>query len=131
MTPQVLVVDDDPQILKLFVQILERGGYSVVPVSSGEYVMKTLQEVPIDVVVLDLSMPEPDGFDLLKQLRACMPGLRIVVVSGYLQGALLKAAELLGATATISKTDAPRRLLPTVREILQRFPPAQRSQSVK
>ena len=120
--PTIRVVDDDRQILRLFVAILEEGGYRVQSASSGEDALKVLREVPIDLMVLDLSMPEPDGFDLLKRLRASTPGLRIVVVSGYLQGALLKAAEFLGATASLNKTDAPRLLLQTVQGILQKHP---------
>src|SRR5579872_3881901 len=119
MASRILVVDDDPQILKLFGRILERGGYSVRRVSSGQEVMPVLHAEPCDLVVLDLSMPEPDGFELLKALRAKMPGLRILVISGYLQGKLLKAAELLGATATLPKTDAPQALLETVNRLLQ------------
>ena len=53
-----------------------------------------------------------------------MPGLLIVVVSGYLSGALLKAAELLGAKAAISKADAPEALLPTVQNVLKESRPA-------
>ncbi len=119
----ILVIDDDLAILKLFGTILEDGGYSVKLSHSSGDAKKLLRQTPIDLVVLDLNMPEPDGFDLLKELRASMPGLRIVVVSGYLDGALLKAAEWLGATAALSKSDAPRMLVKTVKDILQKFPP--------
>ncbi len=119
----ILVIDDDLAILKLFGTILEDGGYSVQLSHSGGDAKKLLRQTPIDLVVLDLNMPEPDGFDLLKELRASMPGLRIVVVSGYLDGALLKAAEWLGATAALSKSDAPGMLVKTVKDILQKFPP--------
>ena len=120
--PTILVVDDDPQILALFAEILGKGGYSVRLTSCGRDALQLLREEPVDLVVLDLSMPEPDGFELLKTLRASLPGLRIVVVSGYLQGALLEAARMLGATATLSKSDAPASLLQTVRGILRGFP---------
>src|SRR5579862_7171119 len=110
MGPRILVVDDDPQILKLFGKTLERHGYSVRLLSSGRAVIPALQEEKFDLLVMDLSMPKPDGFELLKILRAEMPGQRILVVSGAMPRSLLKAAELLGATATLSKTDAPKML---------------------
>ena len=80
--------------------------------------MQVLEHQPVDLLVLDLSMPKPDGFDLLKRLRLKRPGLRILVISGYMQGALLKASEFLGATASLSKTDAPLHLLETVNSLL-------------
>ncbi len=115
----ILVIDDEASILRLFRKILEEGGYKVSVASSGREGLKIMREVPVDLVVLDLSMPEPDGFELLKSIRAALPGLRILVVSGYLDGALLNAARLLGATATLAKNDAPKLLLPTVRSILE------------
>src|SRR5579862_8531371 len=121
--PHILVVDDDPQILKLFGTILDKGGYSVVLASSGAHVMELLQAEAFDAIVLDLSMPRPDGFELLKTLRSSMPGLRILVTSGYMQGAFLTAAELLGAASTLSKTDAPVRLLAAVDNLLRKHPP--------
>lgn len=119
---RILVIDDDPQVLALFGRILEKGGYEVLLAASGKDVMTLIQQNVADAVVLDLSTPEPDGFDLLKKLRTSVPGLPVLVVSGYLQGVLLKAAELLGATATLSKTDAPKHLLQTVSDLLQAQP---------
>ena len=118
----ILVVDDDSAVLKLFGKILQRGGFSVRLTASSQEAGMMLREAPFDLLVLALSMPEAenfDGFDLLKELRVSMPGLPIVVVSGYLQGTLLKAAELLGAKASLSKTEAPTMLLQTVRAILR------------
>ncbi len=122
MKRRVLVVDDDPQVLKLFGKILEKGGYSTHLVSTGQQVMPLLSREAFDLLVLDLSMPPPDGFELLKQLRSSMPGLRILVTSGYMQGALLKAARLLGAAATLAKTDAPTQLLKSVDDLLREHP---------
>jgi DNA-binding response OmpR family regulator len=114
-----LVVDDDPQVLKLLGRILENGGYSVHLMASGKMVTEVLRAEVIDLLILDLNMPEPDGFELLKTLRIAMPGLRILVISGFLEGALLKAAELLGATATLAKSDSPEMLLSTVNGLLR------------
>ena len=115
---RILLVDDDPDILKFFKRLLDEDGHSVVAVDSGSAALCVLQAEAIDLLVLDLSMPAPDGFDLLKSLRASMPGLPILIVSGFMQGSLLKVSELLGATASLSKTDAPRLLLETVNRIL-------------
>jgi len=115
----ILVVEDDPQVLKLLVGYWLERVFSVVSVDSGTAAVKVLQNQPIDLLVLDLSMPEPDSFDLLKALRVTRPDLKILVVSGYMQGALLKASEILGATASLPKVEAPKSLLKTVVAMLQ------------
>jgi CheY-like chemotaxis protein len=120
MGDKVLVVDDDQQVLRLFSRILTKGGYTVHAEKSSKRALETLDKAgPFDLVVLDLSMPPPDGFEVLKALHTQRPGLRILVISGFLEGALLEAAELLGATATLKKTDAPRLLLQTVNHLLR------------
>ena len=97
--PRVLVVDDDPQILKLYSQILAKGGHEVRTEASGKRAFQLL-ETPeqIDLLVLDLSMPEPDGFETLKSVRAQRPELKILVTSGFLNGALLKRPRRLAQT---------------------------------
>lgn len=122
MKPQdshILLADDEPHVLRLFSRLLTREGYSVTAVDSGAAVIQVLENQTIDLLVLDLNMPQPDGFELLKSLRAKKPGLRILVISGYMQGALLRASEFLGATASLSKTEAPKMLCKTVSTLLQ------------
>jgi CheY-like chemotaxis protein len=120
MARDLLVVDDDPQILKLFSQILTRGGYRVRTEASSQRAVRALDTgEPIDLVVLDLSMPEPDGFEILKAFRAKSPELKILVTSGFIGGVLLEAASLMGASATLNKIDAPKLLLQTVDSLLQ------------
>jgi CheY-like chemotaxis protein len=122
VTYRILVVDDDPQALKLLGRILTRGGYEVHTAGSGKKGLELLDTAePFDLLVLDLSMPAPDGFEVLKEVRAARPGLRTLVISGFMGGALLTAAELMGATATLNKTDAPRLLLLMVNRLLQRL----------
>ena len=114
----IVVADDEPQVLKLFARLLQHAGYSVTTVDSGSAAIRILERDSVDLLILDLSMPNPDGFDLLKLLRASRPGLRILVISGYMEGALLRASEFLGATASLSKTEAPARLVGVVNSLL-------------
>jgi CheY-like chemotaxis protein len=118
---RILIIDDDPQILKLFAKILIQGGHSVRAENSGKGALEALHsDGPFDLVVLDLSMPPPDGFETLKTLRIRRPSLKILVSSGFLEGALLKTSEILGATASMHKEDAPKLLLQTVNDLLKR-----------
>jgi CheY-like chemotaxis protein len=116
--PRILIVDNEPLVLGLFTEILREAGYDVQAVGSGTEGIEAAQQGSFHLLVLDLSMPEPDGFEILKILRSTKPELKILVVSGFMHGALLRAAGLFGAAATMNKTDAPRLLLKTVRNLL-------------
>jgi DNA-binding NtrC family response regulator len=116
----VLIVDDDANILRLFAKILSRGGYEVHTEPSSAKVFGVLDtEGPFDLLILDLCMPEPDGFEVMKEVRSRYPALKVLITSGFLEGKLLQASQYLGATETLSKTDAPMMLLSQVNHLLQ------------
>jgi CheY-like chemotaxis protein len=117
-SPHILIVDDEPLVLTLFTTLLEKNGFAVTAVNSGDAAMEVLREEPVDLLVLDLSMPRTDGFDVLRSLRVQLPALPILVISGFMQGALLQASELLGAAASLLKTEAPGLLVETVKALL-------------
>jgi DNA-binding response OmpR family regulator len=116
-TPFVALVDDDPQIVKLLKLALEESGYEVAAMTSGATVLSLIEKRVPDLLILDLNMPEPDGFDLLKTVRAEHPYLRMIVMSG-LEGPVLEAAGFLGATATLEKPFEPDAMVRQVREVL-------------
>src|SRR5579863_6544486 len=96
-TQNILVVDDDRQVLRYLKTALEHGGYSVTATTSGKQALAGIETSVPDLLILDLNMPAPDGFDLLKAFRSKFPYLRVMVISGYMKGALLEAAGILGA----------------------------------
>jgi len=114
----ILLVDDEPQIVRYLKKALEEAGYSVTAATSGKHALASLRTPVPDLLILDLNMPPPDGFDLLKAVRTDLPYLRTLVISGYLDGALLKAATLLGAVATLEKPIVAEALVAKVREML-------------
>lgn len=116
--PYVLVVDDDLQIVRMMKKALETAGFEVLMVTSGKAALDAVRRRRPDLLVLDLNMPEPDGFEVLKIERSQFPYLRILVISGYLNGALLEAAKLVGAIDTIQKPFEPGTLVTKVRELL-------------
>jgi DNA-binding response OmpR family regulator len=66
---RVLVVDDDDDIRLLLEELLRGAGYGVETAEDGRAALRTFHEHPCDLVVLDLSMPELDGFETLERLR--------------------------------------------------------------
>ena len=120
MDHTILVVDDEPQVRTLCRTIieLENPGYVVVEASSGKEALAVIKETPFDLIILDLSMPDMDGFDFLKAVRDEVPKLKIICISGFMGGTMLHTARLLGATATLGKPFKPLLLLSLVYEVL-------------
>jgi CheY-like chemotaxis protein len=123
--PCILIVDDEPQIRRLFRNILEEVGYSVKEAGNGVAALRAVEDEFFDLVVLDLSMPEMDGFEFLRAVRNELPHVGVLVISGFMGGAMLSAAEHLGADATLEKLKAPERLLTTVCQVLDGYFQAQ------
>jgi DNA-binding response OmpR family regulator len=119
-TPYILIVDDDKQVVRYLKDALAESGYAVTATTSGRNALDSIRDRMPDLLIVDLNMPEPDGFDFLKMRRAKYPYMRILVISGYLGGALLEAARIFGAIATLEKPVAAETLVAKVRELLGR-----------
>jgi two-component system, cell cycle sensor histidine kinase and response regulator CckA len=86
---RVLVVEDDGEVATLARRVLSQAGYDVTVASNAEQAMLTLlaQSGEIDLLLADVVMPGLSGTDLAEALRARQPGLRVLYVSGYFDGA--------------------------------------------
>jgi CheY-like chemotaxis protein len=116
--PSILVVDDNSQVLGFFKRVLENYGYSVTALSSGTEALSVVQTGAFDLMILDLSMPEVDGFEVLKSVRSRVPDLKVLVVSGLMDGSLQSATELYGAACALGKPVRPKLLLEAVHRLL-------------
>jgi diguanylate cyclase (GGDEF)-like protein len=79
MRTQILVVDDVPDNIKLLSLELSDHGYEVVPAHTGAQALALVRERPMDVILLDISMPDLDGIEVCRRLKAD-PGLRAIPV---------------------------------------------------
>jgi CheY-like chemotaxis protein len=80
--PYILVVDDDPQGLRLLSRVIEDAGLPVVGVASAKLAISICKERRPRVVVTDLDMPDLNGLGLARQLTAAHPRLPIVLITG-------------------------------------------------
>jgi CheY-like chemotaxis protein len=118
--PIILVVDDDSRDRELFRVNLERAGYEVLEADSGHEALDALMNTRVDLTILDLSMPEMDGLEVLRAAQY-MPKPKILVVTGLpsvFGNTMLEAARKLGAAATLDKQRAVDLLVPMVGDLL-------------
>jgi CheY-like chemotaxis protein len=67
---RILIVDDDPHAIEILTRMLGREGYTCLSASSGAIALQTLLHKPVDVILLDVMMPEMDGLQVCERLRA-------------------------------------------------------------
>ena len=78
--PRILVCDDEPTVASVVATILKREGYEVVEAHSGPQCMALVERGTIDLVLLDVSMPDMDGFAVCEALRAGEAGRQLPIV---------------------------------------------------
>ena len=118
--PTILIVDDEPSIRRTVREILEYEEYAVEEAEDGAAAIETIRSMSLDLVLLDIKMPEVDGMDVLKTVADEAPETPVVMISGH--GTIEAAVEAtkLGAFDFIEKPPDLNRLLVTVRNALDR-----------
>jgi CheY-like chemotaxis protein len=101
--PRILVVDDDPDIRGVILEFLTPDGYEVRLAANGREAFRILGLEDVDLVLTDLVMPDREGIEMIQEIRRRFPAVKTVAMSGAVFGPYLRAAELLGANATLSK----------------------------
>jgi DNA-binding NtrC family response regulator len=105
---RVVVVDDDPGILRMLERILVRGGYHVTAVPDAAGALQTLEAAAgqIDLLMSDLHMPEMDGLQLITRVRERWPDVPIVVLSGDASARSAVSTMRMGAYDYVTKPPA-------------------------
>jgi CheY-like chemotaxis protein len=117
-TPLVLVVDDERTIRTLLRRILEGAGYRVSEAGNGNEALRTLENETPDAMLVDISMPEMDGFELLAEVHRTGRQPKIIALSGFMADAMLPVAEKLGAVGVLEKPFTAERLLSEIRRVM-------------
>jgi two-component system KDP operon response regulator KdpE len=115
---RVLIVDDEPPIRKLLRMGLGTQGYEVIDASNGKTALEALANKP-DLVILDLGLPDMQGMDLLRRMRAQNEGVPIVVLSSRGDEDAKVAALDLGADDYVTKPFGMDELLARIRAALR------------
>ncbi len=117
----VLLVDDTPVIRHLAQHVLEEAGYDAHSAEDGAAALGFLRarQVPVDVVVTDLAMPQMDGFTLIRELRKLSPKTRVVLMTGYVDAVELAERSSERPDLVLPKPFRPPELLDAVSTVLQ------------
>jgi len=107
----ILVVDDEPIVIKSCEKILKAEGYNIGIATNGQDAINILQDKDYDLVITDLKMPEVDGIDLIKWIRSSKPQTGIIVITGYPSQETIKDALDLGIVDYLPKPFTPAILI--------------------
>ena len=119
---KILVVEDDPGLQRVLLSALKNADHDVRAVNNGRDALRAVREDAPALVVTDIVMPDSDGLEVIRLLRADHPRIRIIAMSGggiICGTTYLEIARLLGAHAILRKPILPSDLVHAVGELLE------------
>ena len=120
----ILVVDDEPKIVQLVRDYLERAGFAVYTADDGKTALALARSQKPDLVVLDLGLPELDGLDVIRQLRKISNVPVIILTARAEESDKLVGLEL-GADDYVCKPFSVRELMARIKAVLRRAVPGE------
>lgn len=118
---RVLVVDDDRNLRSSLERILAQAGYQIYAAADAAHALETAQKYFYDVALVDMVLPDSDGLELLKELKALQPNAEVIVVTAF--GSIESAVEAMrwGAYDYLTKPFHTAELLTTVGKALEKI----------
>src|SRR5512136_2388723 len=120
MPKTILVVDDEPKIVQLVQDYLERAGFAVRSAPDGKTALALVRSAKPDMIILDLGLPGMDGLDVTRELRKSSNAPLIMLTARSEETDKLVGLEL-GADDYITKPFSPKELVARVRVIFRRM----------
>ncbi len=120
--PCILVVDDDAQVLRLVRRILERNEYRVIIADSGESALVEFDQQPLDLVVLDITLPGIDGYTVCQRIRT-FSNVPIIMLTAQRGDEEVVKGLNAGADDYVAKPFSAEVLLARVKSVLRRSQP--------
>ncbi len=124
---RILLIDDEKAMRDAVEKILIRAGHSVKIAGNGKEGLASIQDMPPDLVITDIFMPEKDGIETIVALRKTLKDLKIIAMSGGGRASnfdFLQLSEKIGADAVLKKPLRMADLIATVDRLLKTAPPA-------
>ncbi|MFP3389899.1 response regulator transcription factor [Brevibacillus sp. SIMBA_040] len=118
---KLMVVDDDPHIRELVRVFLEREGFEVMEAADGEEALSLFSTAPADLVILDIMMPNMDGWELCRELRRFYPDIPLLMLTAKGETSQKIKGFELGTDDYLVKPFEPAELVVRVKALLKRY----------
>jgi DNA-binding response OmpR family regulator len=117
---KILVVDDEPHILRSLTFVLKKEGYDVSSATNGEEALAKIRESKPSLMFLDVMMPKKNGYEVCQEVKGdpSLSGICIIMLTAKGQEADREKGLSLGADEFITKPFSPMKVVERVREIL-------------
>lgn len=118
----ILVVDDEPSVLKVMRIALEKSGFRVVVAENGAEALEKFKQMrdQIRVLITDMAMPGMNGLDLIRSIRNLNPAVDIVATTGMTTSDQMQAIRDGGVRHVLSKPCGSRQLIELIRELFSK-----------
>lgn len=120
MRQRILLLDSDQEAQSTLSDLLSKHEYEVVVASSGWQMDRILSEIEVDIVVLDIMLPDEGGLSICGRLRNRAPSPGVVVVSAFAEESDIVVGLEIGADDYVAKPYRPRELLARIRAVMRR-----------
>ncbi len=116
--PLILIVDDEPGLLRLFSNLIERLNCDIIQANGGALALDILDEMTPNLLILDLAMPEVSGYDVLQYVRSIprLDHMKVMILTA--RPNMVPEVEALGIDCWVAKPVMPSDFLVIVDEIL-------------
>jgi CheY-like chemotaxis protein len=117
----VLLVEDEPSVRALAARVLRQQGYHVLEAANGDEALRVVREhtaEPIALLLTDMVMPQMGGQALAEQLALLRPTIKVLFMSGYTDGVIVRQSQLISEAAFLPKPFSLEGLARKVREVL-------------
>jgi len=117
MSKHILVVDDDPEILEITTNILQKNGFGVSTATNGLIALEEIKKQRPDLILADVLMPEMDGYAFYKELKndSLMADIPVLIVTG--RGKMEDSFKVMGVDGFITKPFSPKSLVEEINHI--------------
>lgn len=116
---RILIVEDDPGVRDMMVSYLGAQGFEVHAAASGRDMQNILEQISVDLLLLDLNLPDADGLDLARSVRA-RSNMGVIIVSSRTAPEERASGLEIGADDYITKPFYPREMLARVKNVIER-----------
>jgi DNA-binding response OmpR family regulator len=118
---KILVVDDDPYILMSLEFLMKKNGYEVMVARNGEEALDILNTAIPDIVLLDIMMPDVNGYDICKHIKSTknLKNSKVIFMSAKTKDSDIKKGYELGAVLYVKKPFSTRELVKDIKVLLE------------